>query len=62
MAELDDNTNWTRAQVECQIGTAIVFAVRMNKNDKTWQHMCRHGQRIVPCDMNGLSLLLRTLN
>ncbi len=37
--ELYDDTKWTRANVECHICTAILFAVRMNKNDKTWQQM-----------------------
>lgn len=39
MAEFADNTKWTRAEVEYQICGAVVFAVRMNKNDKTWQQM-----------------------
>ena len=37
--ELNDDTKWTRANVEYQICSAILFAVRMNKNDKTWQQM-----------------------
>lgn len=39
MAELDDNTKWTRPRAEMQINSAIIFALRMNKNDKTWQKM-----------------------
>ena len=37
--ELNDNTKWTRANVEYQICVAIIFALRMNKNDEIWQHM-----------------------
>lgn len=39
MAELADNTKWTRAHVEAQICAAVIFAVRLNKNDNTWQQM-----------------------
>jgi len=39
MAELDDNTKWTRPRAEMQINSVIIFALRMNKNDKTWQKM-----------------------
>lgn len=37
--ELDDETKWTRARVEAQIYSAVILAIQMDKNDKTWQHM-----------------------
>lgn len=38
-AEFADTTKWTRARVEVQIGSAVIFALRMNKNNTTWQQM-----------------------
>ena len=62
-AEFADTTKWTRARVEVKISSAVIFALRMNKNNTTWQRICwHHGQRIVRHDMNGLNLLLRMLN
>ena len=39
MTEFADKTKWTRARVEVKINSAIIFALRMDKNDKTWQQM-----------------------
>ena len=38
-AEFADNTKWTRARVEVKIGSAVIFALRMDKNNATWQQM-----------------------
>jgi len=38
-AEFADNTKWTRARVEVKIGSAVIFALRMNKNNTTWHQM-----------------------
>lgn len=35
MTEFADKTKWTRARVEVKINSAIIFALRMDKNDKT---------------------------
>ena len=34
-AEFADNTKWTRARVEVKIGSAVIFALRMDKNNTT---------------------------
>lgn len=39
MTEFADKTKWTRARVEVKINSAIIFALRMNKNNTTWQQM-----------------------
>ena len=39
MTELADKTKWTRPRAEVQINSAIIFALRMDKNDKIWQQM-----------------------
>ena len=39
MTEFADKTKWTRPRAEVQINSAIIFALRMDKNDKIWQQM-----------------------
>ena len=37
--ELGNDIRWTRASIESQICSAVIFAIKMSKDDKTWQHM-----------------------